>query len=188
MCRKLKELTMVNLYDCSEENSISVNELRDLEKLVVSMDVTKDFIDFISCNLQELKFLDLSDCPEILDNDLESICNLPKLEELNISNLKSITGSGLGNNFPNLKKFHCSSCVKLKDNHLMRLLRCAPKLELIDLTYCKGITNAVVNFAIKITNKRTNNTALEMLIEETNIDLYEIKNKSPRLFLFPELD
>ena len=176
----------VSIFRSKENLLTSVNELRNLKKLVVYgvhvTDVTKTFIDYISCNVLNLKCLHLRYCESISDSDLASICNLTKLEVIDISWLEKITGKGLGN-FLNLKEMHCMGCVNLEDGCLISLLRCAPKLELINLIYCKKITNAVLDVAIEETKKRTNNLVLEMRIRKTSINVDEIDDQSPLLYL-----
>ena len=165
----------------------SVRGLKYLEMLTVSNQdydaVTKTFIDYISCNLLDLRYLDLSGCVWVIDSNLESICNLPKLQVVKINELKVITGSGLGN-FPNLKEFHCKSCDNLEDEHLIRLLRCSDKLEYLDITGCDKITNSVVNVAIEVTKNRKNNIAMEMFTFGTATNLDEVDGGSTLLYLF----
>ena len=112
MSSYLKKLTIDNSESYSKDNLLfSLNKLKKFEKIVLNhmneSVVSKRFFDFISCNLIsnliELKYLDLFWCKGITDNDLKLICNLSKLEVLNISRLEFITGFGIGN-FSNLKK------------------------------------------------------------------------------------
>ena len=116
----------------------------------------------------ELKYLDVSNnsslsygSSDIYDDDLEPINKLKNLEVLKIEGLEYISGLKLGN-FPNLKELNCSCCYNLEDDFLIRVLKSADKLELIDFALCTKITNAVINVAFKQIKKRKNNIVLEM--------------------------
>ena len=101
---------------------------------------------------------------------------------LKINNFQNFTGSKLGD-FSNLKELHCRYCSNLEDKFLIRTLRCAPKLEFIDVRFCYKITSAVVNFAVEETKKRQNNIVLEMCIGGTDIRYGDITDISPLLIL-----
>ena len=132
----------------------------------------------------------MSGCIWITDSDLKPTCNLSKLEVLKIDLLLKITGSGLGR-LPNLKKLHCLHCKNLQDDHLIRLLRSADKLQYLDITGCNRITNSVLNVDIEVTKSRENNVAsnvaLEMKIDRTGINPNEISDRSTLLYLFNKM-
>ena len=62
-------------------------------------------------------------------------------------------------------------------------MRCATNLELLDIRYCKESKTCVINAAIDITKKRTNNLTLEIWIAEKQIDFEKIEGKSRLLHL-----
>ena len=187
LCGNLNSLSINTIFCFSEENLMNaVFNLKNLTQLTINnMDegtVTKKFIDFISCNLKELRYLDLSSLPDLnysTESFLKSISNLAKLEVLKINAL-GITGSELGT-FPNLKELHCSSNRSLEDDFFIRVLRSSNKLEFLDIKGCDSITNSVINVAIEETKKRTNNVLLE--IHHDQINFNEINNNSPLLNL-----
>ena len=153
LCHKLKHLVIKTMY-FSEKNLINlVSNLKDLQGISFSfyksLTVTKRFFDYVSLNFLNLKFLDIGVNSSISDNHLKVITNFSQLEVLKINRL-GINGSGLGI-FPNLKELECNHCRNLTDNHLIRFLRCTPKLELLQLVDCCKITNAVLKAAIKET-------------------------------------
>ena len=120
LCHKLKNLIIEYFEVYTEEDLMnSVLEMKNLETLKVTYMrgdiITNFFIDYIGFNLKELKYLDISgNRGVIIDSDLESICNLPKLEVLVIEDLEKITGYFL-DNLPTLKKMMCCNCPRLKD-------------------------------------------------------------------------
>ena len=139
-------------------------------------------IDYIGQNLLELRYLNMSWCKgRVTDSDLKSISNLPKLKVLRLEGVTVITGIGLGN-FANLKELNCSFCHTLKDDGLIRLLRCACELEFLDISFCRKITTSVIKVAIEETKKRTNNIVLRLQIG-TAINVDKIEDVSPLLYL-----
>ena len=188
-CGKLNNVTLDRMRYYSAENLLkSVDELKSLEMLRVAwMErgiVGKKFLDYISCNLLELKYLDLSTNNFVSDEDAKLLSQLAKLEVLKIYNLSHITCSGLCD-FPNLKEMHCYFCSNLGNDFLIRLLRCADKLKYLDIRGCGKITNPVLDVAIEQTKKRTNNILLEIHIFTLgkNLDMEKIIDKSPLLHL-----
>ena len=143
--------TLSNNYNDISELIDAVGNLRNLEMLkVTDIDigvVAEPFFNNISCNLQELKFLDVSSCKNTFDRDLRSISKLTKLEILKMEHLENITGSFLGV-FPNLKKLYCKGCTYLENDFFIRILRSANKLDLLDISFCSNITNDVLSVAV----------------------------------------
>ena len=99
-----------------------------------------------------------------------------------MSPLLNITGSGLGK-LCNLKRLDCTYCKNVENDGLISLLKCASNLELLIINNCFKVTNSVVNVAVEVTNNRSNNMILELHISETNVNINEIKQKSPFLYL-----
>ena len=95
---------------------------------------------------------------------------MKNLEVLRVDNFEELTGLG---EFPKLKELSCYGCKYLKDYGLIRLLKCAPNLELLDIRNCENVTNSVIDVAIKETEKRTNNIVLEIRINGTEININE---------------
>ena len=160
---------------------------KNIEWLTVALNenqrITESFLEYISCNLPELKYLDLrGDGCDFFILKFNFTCNFPKLEVLHISEQSEITGSGL-ENFPNLRELYCTRCEKIEDENVISLLKCATNLQMLDLRLCKKITNRIVDTAIEVTRKRTNNILLEISTAGTKIKVVEIKEKLPLLIL-----
>ena len=163
MKTNLHELKILKLNRCKKFSSGSISSI---------------------CELEKLEELDLSNC-KITDSDLnlsELISKLPKLQVLNISELDELDGWGLGG-LSNLRKLYCAFCGDLKDDGLMSLLRCADKLELLDIRCCYKLTNSLIDVAVEVTKNRTNNVILEIHTNFMKINLDKIKGNSPFLRL-----
>ena len=186
---------------------------KNVEKLTFNFVLEVDEVcHYISENLPELRYLKLGENVNVTARGLESLCKLEKLKELEIKELSyeereecetaeiesigklrnlevlkfcwlvDITGAGLGG-LSNLKKLICYYSLNLEDDHLISLLRCADNLELLDIENCEKITNRVIDVAIEVTKKRTNNILLQINIYNTAVDIYEIKEHSTLLYL-----
>ena len=187
LCGNLKKLTLDSMKCYTAENFWdSLHGLKELEMLSVNYakkgTLTTSFLDYISCNLPKLKYLDISGPGYVTDSHLQYLSNLTKLEVLKIQSCIYITGSEIGC-FPNLKELCCRNCFDLEDDCLIRLLRCASKLELLDIVGCKKVTNSVLNVAIEETKKRTNKIVLKIMHEHDHINFDEIVDTSPLLHL-----
>ena len=93
-----------------------------------------------------------------------------------------LSGSGL---FlaSNLKELVCKNCPHVQNESLIKLLRCAKNLELLDIEGCNKITNATINVAIEVLKHRMNSIILEIKIDHTSIRAYEITENLPLLHL-----
>ena len=211
-CRNLKELDIESDSIISTEDLIKcVRSTANLEMLCIKVGYFErdrnKFFYYISRNLLELRYLRLDGVIDPralkffrkleklkylyvrLTNDLGieemlQISKLTDLEELNVSNNDYFRGTGLSL-LSNLKKLICHHCEELEDGELISFLRCADKLELLDIEFCKEITNSVIHVAIEVTKNRTNNILLQINVFGTSIKLDEIKERSPLLLLHP---
>ena len=185
LCSNLKQLFIEVLNNF--EIGISL-QLFSLSKKIETLSIffitnqrdTDNFFQYMSCNLLELKHLDIQGCSGLTENGLSAICELKKLEVLNISYLKNVTGSRLGR-LSNLKELHCSVCEELQNDGLTSLLRCATNLEHLDIRGCSKITNVTVNVAIEEIKKRKNNVILKIIISRRFININEIDENLPLL-------
>ena len=50
----------------------------------------------------------------------------------------------------NLKKLICEYCYSLKDDNIISLLRCAIKLEVLNVFGCISLTNSFTDVAVEI--------------------------------------
>ena len=186
LCSKLKSLDFVFGEGVHKDLKLFTSS-KNIERLNVSLPkdqaIIESFLDYVSCNLLELKHLDISGYSnDVLDCKFDLICKLPKLEVLHISGQSKITGSGL-ENFTNLRRLICYICENLEDENLICFLKCARNLKFLNLKDCNKITNKVIETAIEETRKRTNNIVLEIQVEGTNIKPDETKEKSELLRL-----
>ena len=188
LCSSLKIIKICDVQGCSDVSLIkSVSCSKNLENLQFSYlheEVISDkLINFVSYNLPELKILDLYSVKNIFDYHMKLISRLPKLEELNIAYNKNLTGSGL-ENLVNIRKLYCWNCINIKDEYMIKLLKCAGKIARLDVSGCKLITNNFINVAIEVTKNRSNNILLEISVKGTNVDIDEIKENSPLLHIY----
>ena len=185
LCSKLKNLTLSD-FDASSYDSLkkAFSLSKNIESLKIKSVFQKTFevglLSFIGSSLLNLKYLSI-DYREMTDKDLESICDLPNLEELSIKELQEITGSVLVKFFK-LKKLHCKYC-NLETDNIISFMRYAKNLELLDIRYCEKLGNSVINAAIEITKKRKNNVTLTIWIDKEQIDFEKIDGKSSLLYL-----
>ena len=183
LCLNVKKLELSNLCPRQSPNVLmkSISVLKNLESLsLISQTLSTDFCKFISSNLLKLNFLDIGCCENVSDVDLESLQKLPNLEVLDISGIDNITGSGI-RHFFKLKKFRCATCSNLEDDCLISLLQCAINLEYLNMNDTPKVTNAVIDFAIEVIKKRTNNIILILGIRDFNVDFEELQGTSPLL-------
>ena len=182
VCSNLRKLTSCNFGICEDDNVSCLPE--SLQSLSICWQSTQvsmqNFLDYLSYNLLELKYLDLGGCNELTDNGLKSICKLPKLEELRICGNENITGSGFGR-MVFLKKLICEECENLQDDGLIKLLRSAKKLEYLNIEDCSEITNTTIDAAIELLKNRKNNTPLEINVRGTSVGVREIRDNLPPL-------
>ena len=192
LCPVLKKISIKSLA-CTDENFIQlITSLKSLEELSIINDIfiipeksviTDKFCNYIGSNLLELKFLNLSGYDSISDLDLKSICKLIKLEILNISGLKNVTGLRLCQ-LLNLKILYCNYCSNLTNDSLISLLKSANNLELLDVRCCDKITNTLVNAAVDITMNRKSNIVLEIIVKsDDRIDINKISKVSNLLYI-----
>ena len=189
-CQSLRKLTIDRMWLIEENLMKAVIDLKNLETLkVLNMNngdglVTKEFLNYISCNLKELKYLDLHYYRKVYDDDYELLSNLQNLEVLYFCGARWFAGWYV-ENLPNLKKLYCEECMEMDNDFLIRILKCAPKLEYLDITFSKYVTSAVIKVAIEETKKRTNNIVLEIHINGCN-DICEelnVNQLSPLLYV-----
>ena len=97
-----------------------------------------------------------------------------------MTNLDKVTGLGFVN-LSNIRKLNCRACINLQDNNVIDLLRCASNLELLNIQCCETITNSVMDVAIEVTKRRSNNVVLKMIFYNTSISYDKITDISPLL-------
>lgn len=126
-----------------------------------------------------MNFLFVTACFRVTNVGIAAIATLPKLEVLIMSYLDLVTDLNL-RDMNNLKRLECRSC-KFTDQTMINLIESAPKLELLDLSHCSGITNQTLTKAATVTINRTNNMILKIFVGGTAVDLSTFDKVSPFL-------
>ena len=185
LCSKLKKL---NIYDNKIHEDLNLfASSKNIAWLTISVNsdkiITESFLNYISCNLIQLKYLDISaNIYQITNLNFDLNVEFKNLEVLNISRHVRITGLGL-RKFTNLKELYCEGCENLQDIHLASLLRCAANLRILNIRGCKKITNEIIDLAIELTRKRINNILLKIQVKSTKIKTAKIEEESHLLHL-----
>ena len=186
LCSKLKKLRYGGGNVCQESLIKSFALLTNIDSLTVLQhfpnSVPRILLNNISSNLLKLKVLLIGRCEDASDTDLELICKLPNLEILHIFGFQNVIGSGF-RHLSNLKELRCYECENIEDDSLISLLKCASNLELLHSYMCRKITNFTINFAIKVTKNRKNNTLLKIKISGSSVNTDKLEEISPLLLL-----
>ena len=171
---------LIDLYIACEkypaENLIkSVSTLINLKRLAIcSINFSEqNFFSLLRYNLIKLTYLNLSFCQGISKSSLELISKLPNLEAIYVMRLSEVTGSEFAD-LPNLRKLNCTACINVEEEYLVKLLKCASNLELLDIRKCPKITNSVIDVAVEVTKQRTNNISLLVYVGGTKINIDEV--------------
>ena len=188
LCSKIKEFYIRQLDFTDYDLIKTVSCLKNLEYLCVTGMregvPSNTFFQHISSNLPKLKQLFLSNLQSISEIGLESICKMEKLEELYIFHERFSSGLGI-DRLSKIKKLCFCGWINLEDAYLISLLfKCADSIKYLDIRNCPKITNSVINVAIEITKKRVNNNLLKILIKGSSINVDKIRDKSPLLHLY----
>ncbi|XP_076229023.1 putative RNA-binding protein EEED8.10 [Nomia melanderi] len=180
-CKNLKIFQFSWIWYLTTDAILHISKLSNLEVLIISGNefILNEHIQYISSNCQQLTYLDISDCRLIGTDGIAAVATLQNLETLIMNNVGSICDVSL-RNLRNLKKFECRAC-EFSDKIIIELLISVPELELLDLTFCKWITDATLKEAIAVTARRVNNKVLKIFIDKTRINLANFKTVTPLL-------
>ena len=118
--------------------------------------------------LIKLKFYLLPGCKLVTNTGLFSIVSLPNLQFLSINGLEKITDEVFNTIIPNLRDLDCRSCPNLGNAGLTRVVKYSEKIEYIDMSDCKGVSNIFLKAAIEEMLKRKN-TVLKLRVSYTGI-------------------
>lgn len=147
-CQAIKNLVIANIDQ--NDKAIDYSSLSNLLRLV-SLSLSYSNLNdaglaeiIESC--QDLKCLNLTGCysSDITDTLFTHISQLPKLETLNISGMKQITGAGFST-MPELKVLNCSHSG-VDSKRLRGLIEFCPKLEKIDASGCENVYRDLFEF------------------------------------------
>ena len=120
-----------------EENSVFITTVEDEDNEVYTLR-----------NLQMLKMLDLSACPNITD---EGICRAVKFRELQVLRLNmcpQLTDKSLGaiaQNVSSLEELSLSQCRLITDSGLCHLIKALPRLSALDVASCDLISDKTIH-------------------------------------------
>jgi Leucine-rich repeat (LRR) protein len=157
------KLTCVNLYHCLNITDPVVDyliaERPYISKLVLTLcdQISPSALARIG-NFKKLASLDVSFCQTVTDEPLKSWANLQCLERLFMSHCRSITNDGIRSlkELPKLKQFHLSSSHQLITDEGVELIAAQfPNLEILDLSYCKKVTDAGIKHLAQLKNLKT---------------------------------
>ncbi|XP_076277320.1 putative RNA-binding protein EEED8.10 [Lasioglossum baleicum] len=183
-----KNLKILNLLDAIEVDLLSVNDdivqsiqLPNLETLTINCStlVTNEFLSNVVSKCQQLTYVNIAGCKLVTSVGIAAIAALPKLETLIMNYLYQVSDTDM-RNVCSLKKLECRGS-NFTDTTMVELLASASQLELLDLTFCRGITNVTLKEAAAVTVNRTNNILLKIFVGETGVNLNDFKEVSPFL-------
>ncbi|KZC11051.1 PREDICTED: uncharacterized protein LOC107189129 [Dufourea novaeangliae] len=183
-CTNLKMLELSELYMPIRSNEIlHIAQLTNLEVLKVSRNamITDEFLSNLASKCQQLIYLDISECDSVTSVGIAAVATLQKLETLIMNDMFDVTETDM-QGMCSLKKLECRGCF-FGDTTMIKLLASAPQLELLDLSYCHGITNFTLKKAAKVTVSRTNSTVLKIFVGNTAVNLKKFEEVSPFLHI-----
>ncbi|XP_015119892.1 uncharacterized protein LOC107043095 [Diachasma alloeum] len=176
-------LKYLALPDCSANPGLlSANVLTNLETLILDFvhQVNDSFLVQLSDCAQNLKTLSINRCG-VTDKAVRQLSKLPQLEVLNVSGIMYLTDEPLGG-LKNLKKLDCDFGFTIGDKGLITLIRNAPNLELLKVSFT-STTKMLVMEANEITKQRTNGVTLKIIGEEDLREDWNENNDSPFLIV-----
>lgn len=121
----------------------------------------------------------VTECEFVTSVGIAAIATLPKLEVLVMNYLLRVRDTSL-RDLCNLKRLECRRC-RFTDKTVIELIASAPRLELLDLSWCRGITNHTLKKAVAVTKNRTNNIMLKIFVGGTAVNLDVFTEVSPFL-------
>lgn len=170
-----------NSFILQPNDMLHIAKLTNLKILKISFNssVMDELLSHLASKCLRLTYLDIAACFRVTNVGIAAIATLPKLEVLIMSYLDLVTDLNL-RDMNNLKRLECRSC-KFTDQTMINLIESAPKLELLDLSHCSGITNQTLTKAATVTINRTNNMILKIFVGGTAVDLSTFDKVSPFL-------
>ncbi|XP_076389174.1 putative RNA-binding protein EEED8.10 isoform X2 [Megachile rotundata] len=181
-CTNLKTLELSSISFLIQSNDmLHITQLCNLEVLKISMNIVvmDELLTNLALKCLRLTYVDIAECFFVTNVGVAAIATLPKLEVLIMNYLQIITDMNL-RDMSNLKRLECRGC-KFTDKTMTELIGSAPRLELLDLSGCRGITNLTLNKAATVTINRTNNTILKIFVGGTSVNLNMFDKVSPFL-------
>lgn len=180
----------LNLSYCSwldDTNMIKILEKSpSLKQLKVIEDLSLTYRSWSALSLvSDLISLDLSDCRQITDDEIDLIAtNCPKLEELRLSGCFEIEDKGfwsVGKHCKQLTSLDISRCQRLTEEGMVELVGLTTQIAVLNLSSCRAINDQVV-----ITITKLLRSLKELDIQNCHVSevvLNHIQKTHPRLQL-----
>ena len=138
----------------------------------------------LSVIFSELRYLDLSSCSCLTDDDLHYLLNrMPSLEYLYLRQCDCVSNVGIetiGMLCPNLKEISINDCVNVTDNGVVKLLSRCRMLRYISLSKCP-ITNTSLEQISAVQNNFLRHLNLNECEYITDSAIMKISASCPRL-------
>ncbi|XP_076242820.1 putative RNA-binding protein EEED8.10 [Calliopsis andreniformis] len=182
-CRNLKTLELSQIsFVIQSSGMLQIAQLSNLETLKINTNtvVTDELLSNLALRCQQLTYIDISECEFVTSIGIAALATLPKLEVLVMNSLHKVIDTNL-RNMSNLKRLECRRC-SFTDKTAIEVIGSAPRLELLDTTWCRGITNLTLKKAAAVTKSRTN-TILKIFVGGTTVNLHQFNEVSPFLHI-----
>ncbi|XP_015123608.1 F-box/LRR-repeat protein 2 [Diachasma alloeum] len=162
------ELKSLSLSNCLLNVGLpSLKLLTNLERLDLSWvsGVVECYVEQLSKFCEKLKHLDLTHCSSLDDQGIAHLAKLPQLEGLIVKRIPEITDAPF-RNLRHLTELQCGYNSRIRDPGMIALLENAPHLQYLNVRRT-SVTEVLVTEAEKITERRTNNLPLCVLVSRS---------------------
>ena len=119
------------------------------------------------------------------DTGIGGIALLPELRYLSMSDIPQVTGKQLKTIYT-LKILYCARCAFLENEALKQFILNSPDLEQLDVQMCKFISNSLIDVTLMAMQNRTNNLKLRIFAKDSGIEVSKIEAKSGLLEVMME--
>ncbi|XP_053988017.1 uncharacterized protein LOC128890357 [Hylaeus anthracinus] len=183
-CTSLKTLELCNISFVIQPNAmLPITQLTNLEVLKINNNkvVTDELICNLASKCQKITYIDVTECHCVTNIGVTAIATLPNLETLILNYMIQLTDISMRDTW-NLKRLKCRACA-FTDKMFTELIASAPRLQLLDLSGCRGVTNITLKKAAAVTLNRTNNIILKIFVGGTAVNIEEFNEVSPLLHI-----
>ncbi|XP_033218269.1 F-box protein SKIP2-like [Belonocnema kinseyi] len=136
--------------------------------------ITNEALAALATSCKKVNYINISYCFDISEKGIFHLASKMELENLIANGLTKITGENFGKMY-SLKNLECRNCHRLKEENLCNLIRGAPDLELLDISWNKLNVNNIIYVADEATKRRTN-LILKLFVGHTNRKTIEISS------------
>ena len=164
------------------------SQLIHLEKLDLSFSCSIDdkLLQIVAANCQKITILNITFCNDMTDDGIVSVSSLKKLRYLTMDYVGYRVLCPKWNKMDCLETLLCMGsslrCQSLCD----LVLNKAPKLKLLDVTYCEQVDNRLIDAALEAVKSRDKNLGLTLGIFATKIRPNQEHQESDRLNIIKE--